>query len=406
MDHRLRCIECGAQYSSDRIIYRCERCDDLLEVCVNYEPLRDVQLREEWRRRDFNAWRYRELLPISIAPVTLGEGGTSLLKCKNFAKKHGLKDLYVKNEGQNPTASFKDRGMTVGLSKAVELGAIKVACASTGNTSASVAAYAARGGLECIVIVPQGKIASGKLAQALIYGAKVLQVRGNFDDALRLVIQLTEAHSDIYLLNSINPYRIEGQKTVSYEICDQLRWEPPDWIVVPVGNAGNISSIWKGLVELRELSLIDKLPRLVGVQAAGAAPIATAFKRGNSSITSISSPQTVASAIRIGSPVSWKKALRAIKESNGLMEVVTDEEILSAQKEFARSDGLFIEPASAASIAALGKLVKESQIAEDEVTVCVATGHGLKDPDIAMKGALNSVDVDANLSSIEKAIGI
>ncbi len=292
------------------------------------------------------------------------------------------------------------------MSKAVELGAIKVACASTGNTSASVAAYAARGGLECIVIVPQGKIASGKLAQALIYGAKVLQVRGNFDDALRLVIQLTEAHSDIYLLNSINPYRIEGQKTVSYEICDQLRWEPPDWIVVPVGNAGNISSIWKGLVELRELSLIDKLPRLVGVQAAGAAPIATAFKRGNSSITSISSPQTVASAIRIGSPVSWKKALRAIKESNGLMEVVTDEEILSAQKEFARSDGLFIEPASAASIAALGKLVKESQIAEDEVTVCVATGHGLKDPDIAMKGALNSVDVDANLSSIEKAIGI
>jgi len=388
------------------VLYRCEKCHDLLDVTIDHTSLADRELPAQWSKRDLNAWRYRELIPISGRSVTLGEGGTNLVRCKNLAERHGLKHLYVKNEGQNPTASFKDRGMTVAVSKALELGAKKVACASTGNTSASMAAYAAQAGLESIVIVPQGKIAYGKLAQALIYGARILEVRGNFDDALSIVVELTGVHRDIYLLNSINPYRIEGQKTVSYEICDQLGWEAPDWIIVPVGNAGNISAIWKGLVELRKLSIIDKMPKLVGVQAEGAAPIATAFKEGRSSIQPVSKPETVASAIRIGSPVSWKKALRAVKESRGLMEIVSDEEILAAQRKIAQAEGLFVEPASAASFAALERLVSQNRLSKDDIIVSIATGHGLKDPDAAIKATINRVEVEANLTAVEKAIGI
>jgi threonine synthase len=298
-----------------------------------------------------------------------------------LAEQVGLRELYVKNEGENPTGSFKDRGMTVGVTKAMEFGVKSVICASTGNTSASLAAYAAKAGLQCTVLIPSGKIAYGKLSQAMIYGAKVIQVRGNFDESLDAVLKLSEKHRSIYLLNSINPFRIEGQKSLGFEICDQLGQEPPDRIIVPVGNAGNISAIWKGFTEFHELDIVKTLPKMTGIQAAGSAPIAHAIKCGSDTIVPVSAPETVATAIRIGAPVSWKKAMNAIRNSGGTAETVTDDEILSAQKLLARVEGLFVEPASASSIAGLIKLVENGTIDKDERIVCITTGHGLKDPD-------------------------
>jgi threonine synthase len=317
-----------------------------------------------------------------------------------------LSRLYVKNEGENPTGSFKDRGMTVGVTKAVELGVKSVICASTGNTSASLAAYAAKAGLRCAVLIPSGKIAYGKLSQAMIYGAKVIQIKGNFDESLDAVLKLSEKHRSIYLLNSINPFRIEGQKSLGYEIIDQLNRQAPDRIIVPVGNAGNISAIWKGFTEFKELDLIETLPKMTGIQAAGSAPIATAIKNGSETIVPVLTPETVATAIRIGAPVSWKKAMNAIRESRGTAETVTDEEILNAQKMLARTEGLFVEPASASSIAGLIKLIENGVIDSDERIVCVTTGHGLKDPDTAVKMSEKPVEVNAEISAIEEVLGL
>jgi len=338
--------------------------------------------------------------------VSLNEGGTGFHSCEHLAKQLGLRELYVKNEGENPTGSFKDRGMTVGVTKAMELGVKSVICASTGNTSASLAAYAAKAGLQCAVLIPSGKIAYGKLSQAMIYGAKVVQVRGNFDESLDMVLKLSEKHRSIYLLNSINPFRIEGQKSLGYEICDQLNQEAPDRIIVPVGNAGNISAIWKGFSEFNELGLIKALPKMTGIQAAGSAPIAQAIKNGSETIKPVAKPETVATAIRIGAPVSWKKALDAIRRSAGTAETVTDDEILSAQKLLARVEGLFVEPASASSIAGLIKLVENGVIDRDERIVCVTTGHGLKDPDTAVKMSEKPVEVEVEISAIEEALGL
>lgn len=318
--------------------------------------------------------------------VSLGEGGTRLHLCRRLGERFGVRNLWVKMEGDNPTCSFKDRGMTVGVSKALEHGVKAVACASTGNTSASMAAYAAKAGLKSIVLVPSGKVARGKLAQAVVHGAEIFQVEGNFDDALRLVVDLSEKTREIYLLNSINPYRIEGQKTLAFEVRDQLGGIP-DLMVLPVGNAGNISALWKGFRELRILGLEDEVPRLVGIQAEGASPIAEAFKKGLEKIRPWRRPETIATAIRIGEPVSWMKALKAVRDSRGLMETVSDEEILEAQRVLARSEGLFVEPASAASIAGLRKLLEEELIQRDMKIVCVATGHGLKDPEAALRNA-------------------
>jgi len=338
--------------------------------------------------------------------VSLNEGGTGLHSCQRLAGLLGLKQLYVKNEGENPTGSFKDRGMTVGITKALELDMKTVICASTGNTSASLAAYAAKAGLQCIVLIPSGKIAYGKLAQAIVYGAKAVQIRGNFDQALKIVLELSEKHREIYLLNSINPFRLEGQKSLAYEICDQMNREVPDRVILPMGNAGNISAAWKGFTEFHKLGLINRLPKMIGIQAEGAAPIAQAIKNGSNEIVPVDQPETVATAIRIGSPVNWKKAIRAIGESKGTAETVTDGEILEAQKILSRSEGLFVEPASASSVAGLKKLFESGKIDKDEVIVCVATGHGLKDPDIIMKTSESSLEVDAEIVSIEKLVGL
>jgi threonine synthase len=403
-----KCINCGSEYGIDEIVYFCKKCGDLLEIKYEQEALAKAVSKSEWRKAPLSVWRYRDFMPISDSSkiVSLNEGGTGLHLCQRLAKKLGIRQLYVKNEGENPTGSFKDRGMTVGVTKAVELGVKSVICASTGNTSASLAAYAAKAGLQCAVLIPSGKIAYGKLSQAMIYGAKVLQVRGNFDESLDIVLKLSEKHRTIYLLNSINPFRIEGQKSLGFEICDQLNQEAPDRIIVPVGNAGNISAIWKGFSEFHALGVVKELPKMTGIQAAGSAPIANAIKSGSDTIVPVSAPETVATAIRIGAPVSWKKAMTAIKESDGTAETVTDEEILSAQKMLARVEGLFVEPASASSIAGLIKLVQNEVIDRDERIVCVTTGHGLKDPDTAVKVSEKPVEVDAEISAIEDVLGL
>jgi len=401
------CIACGERYDIDEIVYSCRKCGDILEIRYDYGLLKEDLKKSDWQSLPLSVWRYKDFMPIRspLNVVSLNEGGTGLYHCRRLGKALGIQNLYVKNEGENPTGSFKDRGMTVGVSKALELGIKIVACASTGNTSASLAAYAAKAGLSCIILIPSGGVAFGKLAQAIIYGAKVIQIRGNFDQALKMVVKLSEEHKEIYLLNSINPYRLEGQKTIAFEICDQLNGEPPDRVVVPVGNAGNISAIWKGFTEFNKLGLVKRLPKMVGIQAEGAAPIAKAVKNGKDAIVPVEKPETVASAIRIGAPVSWKKAMRAIKDSGGTAETVADKEILEAQKLLARYEGLFVEPASASSIAGLKKMLESGEIGRDEVVVCVATGHGLKDPDIVVEMFEKPCEVDAEISSIEKLLG-
>jgi threonine synthase len=407
MAHQV-CINCGSTYGIDDIVYFCRRCGDLLEVQYEHNELENAASKSEWLNLPLSVWKYRDFMPVRSFSriVSLNEGGTGLHHCHRLGEKLGLRQLYVKNEGENPTGSFKDRGMTVGVTKAIELGVKAVICASTGNTSASLAAYAAKAGLQCAVLIPSGKIAYGKLSQAMIYGAKVLQVRGNFDQALEIVLRLSEKHGGIYLLNSINPFRIEGQKSLGFEICDQLKRDPPDRIVVPVGNAGNISAIWKGFREFNDLGLIENLPMMTGIQASGSAPIARAIKTGSQTIVPVNRPETVATAIRIGAPVSWKKALNAIRESRGTADTVTDEEILVAQKMLARVEGLFVEPASASAIAGLIKLLKNGVIDKDERVVCVTTGHGLKDPDTAVKVSEKPIEVDAEIGAIERVLGL
>ncbi len=330
--------------------------------------------------RWIGVWAFRELLPKVKDIVTLREGNTPLLKLNKI---NGT--VYVKFEGANPTGSFKDRGMTIGVSIAKSIGAKYVIVASTGNTAASVAAYSARGGLTCLVVVPKGGISRGKLAQAILHGAKVIEIEGNFDKALSIVLDTLAKIGKkelLYPLNSINVWRLEGQKTAAYEIF--LDIGVPDYIIVPVGNAGNIYAIWKGFIELKELGLTNKIPKMIGVQAEGASPIASAWKLGMEKPLFTNNPHTVASAIRIGRPVNWYRAWRAVKYSNGTFITVSDEEILNAQKMLGH-EGIGVEPASAASLAGYLKLINEGLIERDSTCVLIATGHGLKDPDTILR---------------------
>lgn len=342
--------------------------------------------------------RYKEYLPVTNKTpiITLKEGNTPLIYAQHLSKLAGKDvEVYLKYEGLNPTGSFKDRGMTMAISKACEEGSNAVMCASTGNTSASAAAYAAKAGIKCIVLIPSGAIALGKLSQALIHGAIVLAIEGNFDVALELVKEIT-AKYPITLVNSLNPFRIEGQKTASFEICDCLG-TAPDFQVMPVGNAGNITAYWKGYKEYKTKGKINKLPKMLGFQAEGAAPIV----RGHP----IKDPQTIATAIRIGNPASWKQAEAARDESNGLIDMVKDEEILEAYKLLAVKEGVFVEPASAASIAGLLKLANKGYFKAAAKITCILTGHGLKDPDRAIKTIEEPKLVKPNLKEILKRIG-
>ncbi|MCX8126270.1 MAG: threonine synthase [Dehalococcoidia bacterium] len=341
--------------------------------------------------------KYKDLLPVTSATplITLGEGDTPLVRSQVIEKEVGCAELYFKLEGCNPTGSFKDRGMVVAVAKAVEARSTTIICASTGNTSASAAAYGARFGLRVIVVVPKGKVAVGKFAQAIAYGAKIIALKGNFDEALRMVRDLAAKHP-VTLVNSVNPNRIEGQKTASFEIVDELG-DAPDYLFIPVGNAGNISAYWKGFVEYYRLGKASRTPKMMGFQAKGASPIVLGHP--------VKYPRTIATAIRIGNPASWQTAVRARDESGGVIEAVTDAEILQAYRLLASREGIFGEPASAASVAGLLKMKRAKTDFHGKKVVCVITGNGLKDPDTPIRYAKPFPELPVDFRAFEQTLG-
>jgi threonine synthase len=390
----LMCIEpgCGARYAITDVLYNCPKCGSLLETVYgsmgNY--IRDAgDLKRVFRERRMSntaldssgVWRYRELFPFLddySCVTTLREGNTPLLDAPIAAEYGGLDKIAFKHQGFNPTGSFKDNGMTCGVAQARQLGMRRVACVSTGNTSASMAAYAAAAGIEALIFLPHGNISFGKLAQALEYGARTFEVEANFDQILALVRVLAEKLG-IYLLNSVNPFRIEGQKTIVFEMLDQRDWIAPDWIVLPGGNLGNTSAFGKALREAKELGLIEKMPRLAVIQAEGSAPFYE-FVRGGGDFRAVEKPETLATAIRIGDPVSWPKALREVRATNGVVEKVSEQEIADAKAQIGRS-GIGCEPASAATLAGIRKLTGSGVMDRGADVVAVLTGNLLKDPD-------------------------
>jgi threonine synthase len=398
-----RCIHasCGAEFGIAERIYLCKKCGGPLEIATFLPSASEAsELKTRWRERvgsldprdRSGVWRFRELLPFDDAAsvITLGEGSTPLYDAPRCAQYSGLNALSLKHQGCNPTGSFKDTGMTTCVTQALHLGARTVVCASTGNTAASLAAYAARAGLQCAILLPRGQITASKLAQSMDYGAMVCEIDGDFDDCMRLIQEITEDPT-IYLANSINPFRIEGQKTVAYELMEQCGWQPPDHVVVPGGNMGNSSALGKGFEELHQMGLLHRLPRLSVVQAEGSAPLARLFaelkleseSEGSAipeELVPVKNPQTFATAIKIGSPVSWKKALRSVIRSRGQIISVSEQEIADAKAMIGR-DGIGCEPASATTVAGIRKLVAARVIAHTESVVAVLTGHLLKDPD-------------------------
>jgi threonine synthase len=416
----VRCMACEARFTGANALSQCPACGGLLDVVI---PTRrkltpsDFGVDLPATGEHSGVWRYQPLLPAlpEAALVSRWEGNTPLYRDDRLARYAGLPDghLELKHEGHNPTASFKDRGMTVGVSHARAVGARIVACASTGNTSASLAAYAAAAGIPALVLVPETKIAAGKLAQTIAYGARVVQVDGDFDAALALLRQLTAAY-DVYLVNSVNPFRLEGQKTIVFEIIEQRGWQPPDWIVLPGGNLGNTSAFGKALAELRAVGLIDRLPRLAVIQAAGAAPFAAYHASGFEEFAPVQA-ETIATAIKIGNPASTARARRSIELSNGWVTTVDDDEILEAKAAIDRS-GIGCEPASAASLAGLRRLVRDGIVGAAETAVVLLSGHILKDTeavtayhftddiDAPRPGANRPIRVAAEISALEQAL--
>jgi len=394
---QLRCIGCGKTALPDR--FRCEHCRDLLEIIypgwANAGPagLDPSALRSLWlkRRASFEppdqsgVWRFREILPEIAAEqiITIREGNTPVYELVHCAKSAGIKQLYAKHQGMNPTGSFKDTGMTVAASFARQAGYHWVACASTGNTSASMAAYAARGGLHSLVLIPDGKISWGKLSQSLDYGAITCQLKTDFDGCVRVLNEVVE-RMPVYLLNSVNPYRVEGQKTAAFELLEQFNWQPPDHVIVPGGNLANSSAIGKALREMKQLGLISRLPKISVVQAEGANPLVRSMRENGGEKLIPVHAETMATAIRIGNPASWKKALRVIRESEGTVEQVSEIEIALAKAEIG-AEGVGCEPASAVTLAGLKKLVKEGFVKPNETVVWILTGHVLKDADFTLK---------------------
>ncbi len=393
----VHCLHCDRELDHVPADCACP-CGGLLEV-VTAPP----DLPAGWRDRPLGVWKYREFLPPVKQPVSLREGGTPLLELPRLADAIGVKRLRVKFEGANPTGSFKDRGMTAAVTHAVEAGATILGCASTGNTAASMAAYAGRAGVQGVVLLPAGQVAIGKVAQSLAHGARVLEVEGNFDDAMAAVAALA-AEGHVALLNSKNPVRLEGQKTLMYEVMDQCGDGTPDRVVYPVGNAGNISAGHKALLEWDDAGLLaGDMPRLTGSQAAGAAPITQAIRSGAERETPVADPDTIATAIRIGRPVSAIKALRAIRTTDGTATDVSDDDITMWQGRLAR-EGVFCEPASAASVAGLARLATEGALDTSEDVVCVLTGHGLKDPSAGERIGGKMIRVACNEQAILEAM--
>jgi len=389
----LRCSrrDCGRTYELHDRALACASCGDLLEVVVDPGESNPSELKRVWRERRTSwderdasgVWRFRELLPTYGAEiVTMGEGNVPLVRGSKTAQWAGVLDLRFKHLGWNPTGSFKDLGMTAGMTEAKFTGATTVACASTGNTAAALAAYAAKGGMNARVYLPAGQASANKLAQALDFGAEVVQISGSFDRALDEMLQGTDRN--VYFLNSINPFRIEGQKTAMFELMEQCGWQPPDYLVVPGGNLGNSSAFGKAFVELKRFGLIDNVPKMVIVQAEGANPLARMWRSGRTELEAVAMPETVATAIRIGNPRSWRKALEAVRFTGGTVTDVTDEEIGEAKAMIGR-DGIGCEPASATTLAGIRKLQQSGEIDKDAKIVAVLTGHVLKDTEYIIK---------------------
>lgn len=409
MSSVLQCMDCGKEYPMNSVIYTCESCDGLLDVRHDLEALYGKLTRETFDNRlgslDFpynsGVWRYKELVYPDLDDgliVSKPEGNTNLYHVPRLAEWAGINTLYLKHEGENPTGSFKDRGMTGGVTQARVLGKTRVACASTGNTSAALAAYAAAAGIDGIVFFQNKQIALGKVSQAVAYGATCVQINADFDRNLELVREVSD-RLGIYVLNSVNPFRLEGQKTIMFETIQQLKWQVPDWIVVPGGNLGNSSSFGKALTELHCLGLIDHLPRIAVIQAEGANPLyrsyehrldAVTYERGVDELESVKA-DTLATAIKIGNPVNFAKAVRALRQTNGVVEMVTDQEILDA-KALIDGNGIGCEPASACSLAGTRKLAEKGIIKPGDTVVGVLTGHLLKDPDATIGYHSNSLE--------------
>jgi threonine synthase len=417
-----RCIapSCGASYALTDRVYVCSLCNAPLEIELSREllPGTSATLREGWRSRaaSFEAkdrsgvWRYRELLPFDPAvPVTLFEGNTPLYDAPRCAEYCGIEGLQLKHQGSNPTGSFKDTGMTVAVTHAVMLGAEAAICASTGNTAASLAAYSARGRLPCAILVPQGQVSAAKLAQSMDYGASIFEIEGNFDDCMRLVEELGDDES-IYVANSINPFRIEGQKTVAFELMEQCRWRVPDHVVMPGGNLGNSSAFGKGFGELLSLGLIDRTPKLHVIQAEGSAPFARMFAELKTHARTTETfpeamvteprPRTLATAIKIGAPVSWKKSLRAVLRSGGEVVATSELDIAEAKAIIGR-EGIGCEPASATTVAGIRRLARAGKIRRGESVIAVLTGHVLKDPDYVSNYHCGTLSLAADQHGID-----
>ena len=407
---RLACSGCGDEFSETDAAIRCP-CGELLSVrhpppSMDGAALRGLfDARTQARPNDTPSgiWRFRELVMpgADIEPVSHPEGNTPLLHREPVARWAGVHDLLLKHEGHNPTGSFKDRGMTVGMTQARRIGARGVICASTGNTSASLAAYAAQAGIPAFVLVPEGKVSLGKLAQTGGYGARVLTVRGDFDACLALVEESSESLG-LYLLNSVNPWRVEGQKTIVLEMLQQLGWDPPHWIALPGGNLGNTAAFGKALEEAHAWGLIERVPKLLVVQAAGAAPFAQGFAEGFRERKRVQA-NTIATAIRIGDPASWDRAVRAVRFTEGTVVSVTDEEILEAKRTIDRA-GVGCEPASAASLAGIRRLTSEGKLGPDARVVAVLTGHMLKDPEILLTDSGEPTVIEPTMEALERAV--
>ncbi len=417
----LQCIEepCGRRQDPQKDLHACEFCGGLLDVKYEFGAIDPEQLRRTWRERRMSdepvdcsgVWRFRELIPFvdpAATIITLSEGGTPLVETRRTGEWAGLVRLAIKHQGANPTGSFKDTGMSACITRAKARGVGLVACASTGNTSSSMAAYAVRAGIKALIFVPYKQISAAKLAQALDFGALVVEVGDNFDQSFSLLREIAP-ELGLYLVNSINPFRIEGQKTIVAEMLEQRGWRPPEYIVVPGGNLGNSSAVGKGLRELKEMGFIDRVPRVAIVQSAGANPFYKTLQAGASDLLGMDNPHTEATAIRIGHPANWKKAKRVLEWTGGFCESVTDEEIFEAKCMLAE-DGVGCEPASAASVAGLRKLVHAGKIDRDADVVCVLTGHQLKDTDYIMRhrsgdrGNDQRLQVEPNLEALRRAL--
>lgn len=397
----LRCVSCKKEFDVRRLIYTCDKCGEKLDVVYDYDAIgRTLRKTDLEERRGTACLKYHEMLPIfDIKKVpSLGEGGTPLIQCRRLGEELGLRELYGKDETRNPTGVFKDRATIMAVNKALEFDRKVAAIASTGNAAASMAAHAAKAGLHCVVFVPE-TTPIGKLSQSIAYGAKVIQVKGNYDEAYDLANDASQTF-DWYNCNpATNPFRSEGKKTTAYELCEQFNWEPPDWVIVPIGNGCNLAGVWKGFKEFYQLGFISKKPRMIGIQPTGSSPVVSAYKKNSTSFEPVT-PKTLAGALAVGKPRNYIKAFNSLRESNGVAESVTDDEILEAQSLLASKEGIFAEPGGAAPVAGVIKLIGTGVIGRHDKVCCVITGNGLKDPEAALRKGLKPSLIEPTLEAL------